>query len=103
MESLMQKIDEKQDAKISALEARIMKEMESLKLRQTTMEKEASTWASRDGGSTVGGSMRNAAVAASYGFGNNTKQEHCPRKVDIKGLANWDKREEEGLTQPEAC
>eukprot|EP00972_Heterocapsa_arctica_P105939 15605489-Heterocapsa_arctica.AAC.1 len=61
--------------------------MEALKSKQVALEKEASTRASRDGasvqGSNLGGSAWNAP-ASGYGYGNNTKQEHSPKKVDIK-------------------
>ena len=102
MGSIMQKIEEKQDAKIANLEAKLMKELEELKLRHSALEKEAAAWSSEAG--SVAGSARSALTSPPMGVtGTNTKQEHSPKKVDIKGFVpNWDKREEQGLTQPEA-
>ena len=102
MGSIMQKIEEKQDAKIANLEAKIMKELEELKIRHSALEKEAAAWSSEAG--SVAGSTRTSLTSPPVAVsGANTKQEHIPKKVDIKGFVpNWDKREEQGLTQPEA-
>ena len=98
MESLISAIEKKQDANIADLKAKIMKEVRDLRLRQDQVEKR--------GGSGAGSVADSAWSTAASGARDTrpTRYEHVPKKVDIKGFVkDWEKREEQGLTQPEVA